>query len=170
MMGEVRPIVVATCGNADAGDDAFGPLTAIALTGRRLTGVDVARLDNRPAALLDHLGGREVLIVVDAVRGPGLEAGRLVEMDWFAPSRPALVDEDVLSTHGLSIANQIALAEAIGLRPRVVRLVGLAVTECGVSMPARVDLAAMAEAAAERIAVIAASIASGVEAHGERAE
>jgi len=119
------PMLIAACGNVYAGDDAFGPLAARRLRSRALANVEVAELDLRPAGLIDFLlTPRRTLIVVDAVSAVGRTPGEIVDVDWRAPDRPALTRDDVLSTHGLSIANQIEFAENLGILPPRVRLIG----------------------------------------------
>jgi hydrogenase maturation protease len=118
-------LLVATCGNLMASDDAFGPLVARDLRQIRPPGVEVVDLDIRPAALLDHLPGRTGLILVDAVHAPGQPPGRVLDLDWFGPDRPELANDDTMSTHGLSLGMQIEMAERLGMLPPFVRLVGL---------------------------------------------
>jgi Ni,Fe-hydrogenase maturation factor len=94
VMPKTAPILVAVCGNADAGDDALGPLVAGALHAHALLNIEVLNLGLRPAALLDHLPDRHALLLVDAVQLPGVPAGRIVECDWSAAiplSRPDIV-------------------------------------------------------------------------------
>lgn len=140
------PILITACGNPRSpwmNADALGPLVAQRLQGRqpgpaqKVQGpenggevpcrVEIVNLGMRPAALLDHLPGRQALGVVDAVTGAGFAVGQVVEVDWFDPRRPQLVHEDVLSTHGLSLGAQLELARQLGMLPARVRLFGLAV-------------------------------------------
>lgn len=123
MIASVSPILVASCGNVMAADDGFGPLVVEALQQRNLPGVQAINLDIRPAALLDYLADRKALILVDAALCPDCRAGQLLDMDWHDPARPPLVDDDALSTHGLSITNQLQLAARLGLAPGTVRLI-----------------------------------------------
>ncbi len=130
-----RAILVATCGNVMASDDAFGPLVARELRRRGLPGVEVVDLDIRPAALLDYLPGKSGLVLVDAVVAPGLEPGEVLDIDWFSPDRPGLVNDDTMSTHGLSIAMQLDLADRLGLLPKRVRLVAACIEPASVGQP-----------------------------------
>ncbi len=126
----VQPILIAACGNTLAGDDAFGPLVAREFSrnpGILPAGVEVLDLGMRPAALLDHLPGRRAVMLVDAALCPGTPAGELLEMDFFAPNRPALCADRTTSTHALSIAGQLELAQALSLLPPTVRLLALVV-------------------------------------------
>lgn len=124
MTGASR-VLVATCGNPDAGDDAFGPRVACVLRHRAPAGVRVIELGIRPAALLDYLPGPEVLVLVDAVRAdPDGTASRVLEIDLAREPLPALLHGDALSTHGLGLADQIELARRLGVLPAQVWFVG----------------------------------------------
>lgn len=135
MRADAPPILIAACGNVDAGDDAFGPAVAAALREMDLPMVEVVDLDIRPAALLDHLDLRLALIVVDAVKSPHDGPGRLVDVDWFHPRRPALVNDDPMSTHGISIGAQLDLAGRLGMLPQRARLVGGTLNDAEVGQP-----------------------------------
>jgi hydrogenase maturation protease len=119
-----KPILIVTCGNPDAGDDGFGQAVAERLRADKLLGVTIKELGMRPWDLPDHAEGFSALIIVDAVHCPGEEPGRLMDMDWFDPSRPALQNEAVLSSHGMSMGGQLTLLRSLGMLPPVVRLVG----------------------------------------------
>jgi hydrogenase maturation protease len=126
MTGQTVPsILVAACGNTLAGDDAFGPLVARQLALQSLPGVEVVDLGMRPAGLIDHLADRHAVILVDAALCEGRPAGELLELDFFAPDRPALCADRIASTHAFSVAGQLELAQALGMLPPVVRLVAL---------------------------------------------
>ncbi len=127
VMGQVAEILVACCGNPLAGDDAFGHLVALELGKEPPPKAEIIDLAMNPASLLDHLEGRRVLVVVDAAQVPGSAAGELIECDWRDPNRPGLVSDSTVSTHGFSVADQIVLANRIGLLPEVVRIVALTI-------------------------------------------
>ena len=144
-------ILIAACGNVAAGDDAFGPRVAQALGSLELPNTQVISLDMRPMALLDDLADRDALILVDAVACEGMPPGQVIEFDWLDPNRPPLVDDDILSTHGLSLADQLALAERIGMRPGIVRLIGLTVDRPAHGSAAGADLGSHVDEAVRRI-------------------
>jgi hydrogenase maturation protease len=123
----IPPILIAACGNMLAGDDAFGPLVARELQKREIADVEVLDLGMRPAALLDHLSGRRAVMLVDAAMYPEGRAGEILEMDFFASARPVLCADRTTSTHALSIAGQLELAQALGILPQTVRLLVLVV-------------------------------------------
>jgi hydrogenase maturation protease len=131
----LQPILIAACGNTLAGDDAFGPLVARELAQQSLPGVEVVDLGMRPAGLIDHLPGRRAVILVDAALCPGAAPGVLLDMDFFAPNRPALCADRITSTHALSLAGQLELARALGMLPPVVRLVALEIQSAQVGSP-----------------------------------
>ena len=117
-------ILVASFGNTMAGDDVFGSLVTQRLSRMELREIESASLDHRPGALLDYLGDRQGLIIVDAVQSEAHPAGEVIDVDWYCPDRPGLVHDDVLSSHGFSVADQLNLAKAIGILPPQVRLIG----------------------------------------------
>lgn len=128
MSRRVRPILVAACGNELAGDDAFGLLVAAELRRRCPPDVDVVTLGMKPGGLLDHLEGRWGVLLVDAAL-PGCVGppGTLVQMDYLSEDRPALVHDQTLSSHGLSLGHELSLARRLGMLPPRVWLVAATV-------------------------------------------
>jgi hydrogenase maturation protease len=150
------PILVAAYGNDMAADDAFGPLVAEALRAKALPGVEVKSLGMKPASLLADLAGRSAVCVVDAASCDGLPAGTLIEADFFDPDRPRLVHDVALSSHGLSVADELELARRLGLCPKNVRLVAAVAGSVEVGRPASDAVAGQVPAAVSRIAAWAA--------------
>lgn len=147
------PTLIAACGNIQAGDDALGPLVAEKLQRLALSDVEVVNLDIRPAGLVDHLmTPRDTLIIVDAVTMAGAEVGSVVDVDWRSCDRPRLMHDDVLSSHGLSIAHQIDLAEKLGMLPLRVRLIGAVIAGARVGQPAGDSIVRTIDAVVDRIA------------------
>jgi hydrogenase maturation protease len=119
------PVVrVIGLGNEDAGDDAAGLLAVRAARDLAPDGSGVEfRVSLPGASLIDALDGADDVVLVDAVRelgGPGhpgrvvrIELGRGADLAGVAPS---------LSSHGLGVAESVALARALGRRPRIVFL------------------------------------------------
>lgn len=141
MSEQTSSLLVAACGNLMASDDAFGPMVARDLKARPSPSIDVVELDIRPAALLDYLPGHDGLILVDAVMDPDQPPGEIVDVDWHAPDRPELANDDTMSTHGLSLGSQVQLAQTLGMLPGVVRLIGLTLGRLPrVGDPPRTDL------------------------------
>ncbi len=146
-----KPVLVAVCGNPDAGDDGFGRAVALRLRAHGLTGATLVELGNRPADLLESAEGYGALIIVDAVHCPGEKPGRLMDVDWFDPSRPALRNEAAFSTHGMGLGRQLELLQSLGMLPAVVRIIGcnMAQAEMGCAMSEAVKRSV--PAAAKRI-------------------
>lgn len=143
-------VLVAVLGNPDAGDDAFGALVARELAAAAPPRVQVADLCRQgPAALLDHLNCQDVLVIVDAVLAPGRQPGEVVDLDWKAEARPALVHESTLSTHRMSVAAQLELASVLGIGPPRTRLLGaVAVSSSQGDLPSAAMCSAAREVAA----------------------
>jgi len=155
-MPESPDILIACCGNDMAGDDALGSLVAAALRRQPTLPATLIELGMRPAALLDHLAGQRALLLVDAARvdpstNGDADAKNLIDVDFFAPHCPPLVHDDALSTHGLSIADQLELARRLDMLPPVVRLIGAAVETLALGRPASASVRALAEGAARRL-------------------
>jgi hydrogenase maturation protease len=158
-MEDVKPMVptrdavlVVGCGNADAGDDAFGPSVLRRVREMGLEGVETIDLGPRPAALLDHLPAPAGLILVDAIVDPAMPAGDLIDLPWGEAEDFALVHDDALSTHGLGLSNQLRLARTLGLLPSWVHLVGLVVPMPAWGAEPRELRPERVEAAARRVA------------------
>lgn len=128
-----KKVLIVSCGNRMAGDDALGPQVTAALRKNPLEHVQIVDLDMNPAGLLDHLDGQDVLFIIDAVRWPGRDVAELIDLDWPEAKEAKLANDDCFSTHGFSIANQIELAENLQILPPTVRLFGLVIesTEMG---------------------------------------
>lgn len=91
-----------------------------ALAGRGPAGVELHALDRPGAALLEYLGGRELVVVVDAV-ALGEPRGTLVRLEGGAiEDAPARV-----SSHGFGVADALGLARALGTGPRRLIVLGL---------------------------------------------
>jgi hydrogenase maturation protease len=146
------PILVAAYGNDMAADDAFGPLVAEALRVMALPGVEVVSLGMKPASLLDHLADRGALCVVDAARCDGLPPGTLIDSGFFNADRPPLVHDGSLSSHGLSIADELELARRLGICPQDVRLVAAAARSFDIGRSAGDEILRQVPVAAGRIA------------------
>jgi hydrogenase maturation protease len=126
-VSSVAPILVVACGNVLCGDDALGPTVVERLRSTEPRGVDLVRLAAGPTELIDHLPGRSVLIVVDGALIPDRPAGELLICEWDSPDRPKLLTDVRLSTHGISLAQQIELARQLEMLPRVVMLVAVTI-------------------------------------------
>lgn len=150
-MSAAAPVLVACCGNALAGDDAFGPAVAETLRRNRVENVEVLDLRLDPASLVERLEGRRMLVVVDAARIPQTPAGRVVALDWRTEARSALPVGSPMGTHGISIADQLMLAESLGMLPPIVWLVVMTLDDAHIGQARG---AALAPCVAEAVAVV----------------
>ncbi|MFY9717121.1 MAG: hydrogenase maturation protease [Thermoplasmata archaeon] len=116
------PVVIGL-GNEHRGDDAVGLWVARRL-GPRLAGAGrVLELSSEGTRLLDLWDGLDLVIVVDAVaaHGPPGTIYRIVVEDGPLPSTTGGT-----STHGVSLAEAVALGRALGRLPRRLVLYGVA--------------------------------------------
>lgn len=131
-----RALVVGL-GSPDRGDDALGALVAAGVAQAlpaAATGSITVVAHEDPTNLIDLLepvastGRPEVLVVVDAVRGPGV-AGTLVSLevgpgaDEVIPRRN--LDPGPAGTHGFGLAGAIELARVLGRLPARVVVIGV---------------------------------------------
>jgi hydrogenase maturation protease len=131
-----------------AGDDAFGPCVADMLSAKVDESVRILDAGMQPGALLTELSKRERLIIVDtAVSMDGSPIPTLIDLDYLNDPLPLLRYDTALSTHGLGVADQLALARELGHLPTTVRLIAIGVEqfELGRDMSPRI-LAATHEA------------------------
>jgi hydrogenase maturation protease len=108
--------VVIGVGNDERRDDGFGP-AVVRLLGRdrRLVGAGVRLLasDGEPGTLIEAFHGVELAVLADAVRADA-PVGSWYEL---APADLAALP-GALSSHGVSLAGILALAEALGRLPQ----------------------------------------------------
>jgi hydrogenase maturation protease len=146
------PILIAAYGNELAGDDSFGPRVAAAVQAMELPGVETVNLGMAPMSLVDHLAGRRAVCLVDAARCEGVPMGTLFDLDFFDADRPPLLHDRSLSTHGLSVADELQLARRLGICPDMVRLLAAAAGLVEIGQPASEELLRQVPVAANRIA------------------
>jgi hydrogenase maturation protease len=127
-MGGEAVVLVVALGNPDLADDGVGARVATVLRERDDARLRVVEIGARGAsALLDALGGEGGLIVVDGVMGPGLDPGAVVDVDCRDPRRPRFARDAAISSHAISLAEQLMLADRLGMLPARVRVVGVSV-------------------------------------------
>lgn len=111
-------MLIIACGNRARGDDAAGLLVAERL---QKLGVRVSTHAGDALALIDLWSGAEKVILIDAVT-TGARAGTVHywDADHLPPS-----DNSSSSTHGLDLAQAIALARNLHLLPSQLRVYGI---------------------------------------------
>lgn len=128
------------------GDDRAGWWFVEALSRDPVPGVEALAIAD-PIRLLDHLEGVETLIVADACRS-GRVPGSIVVRDWPAED----VSRDASSSsHGLGVANVLALADAMGRLPPSVILIAVEAGSCGVGEDLTPDVARALTTALPRV-------------------
>ncbi|HEV2282054.1 MAG TPA: hydrogenase maturation protease [bacterium] len=123
-------MLVVGVGNRDRGDDGAGLVAASRLGAA--AGVPVALLDaaGDGTVLLDAWRGADTVIVLDAMRS-GAAAGTVRRLDAGPEHRPAEVAAHLgagalgVSTHGLGVAEAVALSDALGRLPRRLIILGI---------------------------------------------
>ncbi len=107
-------VLVAGLGNEMRGDDAAGLLTARVLRMRGLPGVDVEEHGADAARLAESLAAHDLVFVIDAVVAKGVRPGSILIM----PPKSAAARAR-FSSHGLGLAEALALVQAVGGNPSV---------------------------------------------------
>lgn len=151
MIDSDKPILVATFGNPDAGDDSLGSAVAARLAACNLPLVHIIDLSYNLGALLYALHGRKQLIVVDAAMIPDRPAGAIVDIDWFAEAPPMLCHDRTLTTHGWAVIDQLSLAATLNLLPPRVRLIVMAIESTDIGEPPSRLLGPGAECIVQRV-------------------
>ncbi len=102
------------------GDDQAGWRVIELLRGRLAGQVELIALDRPGAALIHWMSGADRLVLIDAI-GPMGSPGRVHRLD-----PDALPDQaGGLSSHALTLADTIRLAETLGCRPGRLEIFGL---------------------------------------------
>lgn len=109
----MRPIVIGL-GNPGRGDDAAGRLAARALAPLLADVAEVVEARGETTEILTLLEGRDDVVLIDACVS-GARAGTTYELDMQTDAPPRKGGE--MSSHGLGLAEAIALARALGALP-----------------------------------------------------
>ncbi len=107
--------IVIGIGNPDRGDDAAGREVARLLRGKLPDDVEVAEHNGEATALLARLDGVAAAFLVDACIS-GAPTGTVRRFDLAATSLPPAAF--AMSSHGLGLADAMALARTLGQLPR----------------------------------------------------
>jgi hydrogenase maturation protease len=107
----VKPLVIGM-GNDFAGDDAAGRLVVRGLRGA--SGFDRAECHGAAADLVTLMEGRQRVLIVDACRS-GATPGTLHRLDAGTGDLPPWLRS--ISSHGIGLAEGVALARTLGVLP-----------------------------------------------------
>jgi hydrogenase maturation protease len=117
-----RPRLLVVCvGNRDRGDDGAGPRVADLLRAPPSADLEVREMAGDGADLLLAWAGADQVIVVDAVVS-GAPVGTIHVIDG---TRQAVPPAPLHSTHGLGVAEAVALGRALGSLPRLLTVYGI---------------------------------------------
>lgn len=144
----VRPLVIGL-GNPERGDDGVGRRVAQGLRDLVGDGADIVEARGEASEIAMLLEGRDTAFLVDACVS-GAPAGTIRRLDMACDPPPRAAS--ALSSHGLGLAEAIALARALGGLPPLCVIYAI---ECGTfapGAPLSPGVAAAAVAAARLIA------------------
>ena len=157
MTAPPAPTLVVGIGHEDRGDDAAGPLTvrllARAWADRPPPSVAVRAWRGDPLGLIEAWSGVERLVLVDAVVS-GAAPGTVRRYGIDAPFATGAG----ASTHGVGLADALALARTLGRLPATVEVWGIEGAEFAVGTP---PSDAVARAAADLAARLATALGEG---------
>jgi hydrogenase maturation protease len=134
------------CGNPERGDDAAGLLVARRL---RELGIEAREHSGEALGLLEAWEGADRVILVDAVYS-GSVAGAVSV--WEGGSAPVAGEPFRCSTHGLGIAEAIALGRVLDRLPPQLRIYGIEGRRFARGAKPSPEVAAAVEAVARAIA------------------
>ena len=139
------PLVIGV-GNSDRGDDGVGRLVARLLRDRAPSGVLIEEQDGGAADLVDRLRDADSVILIDAAV-TGALAGKIRMIDCTSDTA-TIPTRGAASSHGLGVAEAIALARLLHGLPRVCRLYAVE----GVTFAPGAAMSPAVTAAAEELA------------------
>jgi hydrogenase maturation protease len=109
-------------------------------------GVRACRVDRPGARLIEHLRGARCAVLIDAMRGGGAAGSvRVLAPDDLERSG------GTLSSHGLGVAEALALAAALGDLPPRLALIGIEAGDAGDPVAVTPDLVSAVRAALEAV-------------------
>ncbi|MCU7826498.1 hydrogenase maturation protease [Kitasatospora sp. DSM 101779] len=145
-------VVVIGVGNPFRRDDGAGPAVVEALRARGTAAAVLAVSDGDPGRLLEMWRPADTVVVAEALRSP---AGRPGRLHTVRAERAASLAATTASTHGLGLAETVALAAALDRLPRalVVHAVEGADFTAGVGLtgPVRSALPALVRLVADSV-------------------
>jgi hydrogenase maturation protease len=108
-----KPAVVIGIGNPYRCDDGIGPAAVVALADLRPPQADVIAADGEPAALLEAWTGRDLAVVIDAVRCEPSTPGRI----WRSAGADLGGPAAAASSHALGIPDALRLGQVLDRVP-----------------------------------------------------
>lgn len=135
----LRPLVVGL-GTDERGDDALGLEAVRALRAGARVDADLVEGPHDLTGLLEVWKGRRQVVLIDAVRS-GSPPGTLHR--WDAARGPPLPRGSEVSSHGLTLAHVVELAQSLGELPEELLIFGIEANDLapGVGLSAEVKAA-----------------------------
>jgi hydrogenase maturation protease len=156
-LSRLRRVRVLAVGHPWRGDDAAGRLAAPLVRAVLSPAVELVETDGSMVELLDLLRGPDAVLVIDCVRGGGPPGAR-VRIDAH---REAVPHSTSASSHGLGLAEAIALGRALGALPEVLVLHGVEGASFELGQGPGREVAEALPALAAAVAAEAAALAAG---------
>ncbi len=142
-----RPLVIGI-GNRLRGDDGIGPTVIDLIRARQGDAVDTEVVDGDLSDLAMRWDRGRTVVVVDAMVS-GRAPGTVVVLDGAGPDQVG--PDQPLSSHGVGLADAIALARAIGRPPLALTVVAIEGSSFGHGQPLTEAVGAAAPVAADQI-------------------
>ncbi len=150
-MRKRRRLVIGV-GNPERGDDGAGRLVARRLRGRKPRALEVRECSGEVAALLETWAGFDHVVLVDACRGAG-EPGSIHRFAVGEIERLAAVEPHRHgSTHGLGVAEAVALARVLDRLPPDFVVYAIEASDCRIGR----ELSPPVEQAVHKLAAVLA--------------
>ena len=147
--------LVVGLGSRHGGDDALGPLVVDELRVRhpQVEAVECAE----PTRLLDHVAGAEAVVLVDAA----CSSEPVGHTRVLSVSQLPEISGRCESSHGLSVRDVLALAEATGvLRPDRVSVIAVTGASFGTGAPLSAEVRDAVQPTADLAAALVAALAT----------
>jgi hydrogenase maturation protease len=146
-------MIVIGVGNEYRRDDGLGPAVVALLREKDLPGVTYAECDGEPIGLIELWQDAELAVVVDAVRAPQAQPGRVHRL---SASHPSATGTSSASSHGVDLGDAMALARALDRVPRRLWLYAVEVTDTGFGVGLSAPVAEAARQVADELAALLA--------------
>ncbi len=144
----MKNVLIGGIGNVLLGDDGVGPYVARLLAAQYEfeDGVEVVDLGTPALDLVDHISGRDAVILIDAVTTEATPGTVLLYRKADIVRQMPVVR---MNPHSPALVDALASAELFGIAPPDVLLVGITVesyeTGCSLSAPVKAFLARIVE-------------------------
>jgi hydrogenase maturation protease len=149
MTGTDQPsVLVVAIGNADRGDDGFGPAVAQRLRGRVPPTVRILERSGDALTLIEDWNSFPPVIIVDAMM-PTTKPGRIHRLDLTHGPLP--IGCSPRSSHAFGVAETVELARSLGRLPQCLFAYVVEGEQFGTGAPLSPAVAASVEDVAERV-------------------